>query len=474
MLDEWLKTQLGDDARLMGVRVRALFGSLGEAGMVNFLGLFTSGAFPAGVRPLDYWEAVFSQFARVQYSGVTAIDVFRAMLGPGNLTGAQLQVFWSTSLGGTGRSEVLAGSIQTLIGAGGLTGAQIGTLIGNFLDRAHRITLDKDQVLLALTNLRTKLSPTQTQACCTFFQANLPGGIHEADTKFLRVCERIRASAMAAVDITALFAAHGTLTAARTAQLLLVCRFDYPAEFIHTALPGGLTRPGGVANTGGDVLAYAIGQGTIQHVMNVLDEGRAAAMPVAAMARALCHLRLMGAGDRVARVATFIRLAYAARRSKGRDHSWTEIMDLVDAFVNDNRHTNGPGAIGHPPAIHVGRCHCTGERVGYFLKAHTYRFLDFTIVGRSRDDITFFPAGTNAAAMDLAVRAAFGAIAGGDVDNAVAADAIIIANHGGYETGLIADNAHHNCAALVHFMPYTLDPADYWHKNLLAAIGGLF
>ena len=394
MLDEWLKTQLGDNGRLMGVRVRALFGSLGEPGIETFLGLFTTGVFSGGVRPLDYWEGVFSQLARVQYSGVTAITVLRAMLGPGNLTGAQLQLFWSTSLGGTGRSEVLVGSIQTLIGPGGLTGIQISALIGHLLDGAHRITLDKDQVLQALTNLRGKLTPTQTQTCCTFFQTNLPGAIHEANKMFLRVCVRIRASAMAPADITALFAAHGVLTAAHTAELLLKCRFDYPAEFIHTALPGGLVLPGGVANTGGDLLAYAIGRGTIPHVIEVLDEGHTAAMPVDAMAHALCHLRLMAAGDRVKRVASFISQAFASRTSKGRAHSWAEIMDLVDAFVNDNRHTNGPGTVGHPAAINVGRCYCTGERVAYFLKAHTYRFLDFTIVGRSRDDITFFPAGT--------------------------------------------------------------------------------
>jgi hypothetical protein len=473
MLDDWLKARLGDDARLMGVRVRALFGSLGDPGMENFLDLFTSGVFPGGVRPLDYWEAVFSQLARVQYSGVTAINVFRAMLGPGNLTGAQLRTFWSTSLGRTGGSEVLARSIETLIGPGGLTGGQISTLIGHLLDGAHRIKFDKDQVLQALTNLRVKLSPTQTQTCCTFFQTNLPA-IHQTDKMFSGVCRRIRASTMAAVDITALFAGHGTLTAAHTAQLLLECQFDYPAEFIHTALPVGLVRPGGVANTGGDVLAYAIGRGTVPHVIEVLDEGRDAAMPVDAMARALCHLRLMAAGDRVKRVATFIREAYAARTSKGRAHPWAEIMDLVGAFVTDNRHTNGPGTVGHPAAINVGRCYCTGERVGYFLKAHTYCFLDFTIVGRSRDDITFFPAGTDAAAMDLAVRAAFAAIGGGDVDNAVAADQMVIANYAGYETGLIADRAHHNCAALIHFMPFTLNREDYWHKNLLAAVGRLF
>ena len=72
------------------------------------------------------------------------------------------------------------------------------------------------------------------------------------------------------------------------------------------------------------------------------------------------------------------------------------------------------------------------------------------------------------------MRAAFAVIPGGDIDNAVAADAMSIANYAGYETGLIADRAHHNCAALIHFMPFTLDPEDFWHKNLLAAIGRLF
>jgi hypothetical protein len=66
--------------------------------------------------------------------------------GAGSLNGAELHQFWMTALGGTGRSEVLVGCIQRLLG-GAVTATQVKDCILPFLDRRHRIELTKDELL---------------------------------------------------------------------------------------------------------------------------------------------------------------------------------------------------------------------------------------------------------------------------------------------------------------------------------------
>jgi hypothetical protein len=486
MLERWLSRNVGGDTRLLAIRIRALFGGFSETQIVNLLDLFQSGVFPMGSQPAlaAYWEGIFLQLSRT-CTGMDAFTVFREMMGPEGLTGAQLKQFWTTSLNGGGGSELLVRAIQPLVGAG-LTGTQISTLIGHFLDNAHRITLTRQQVATALGHLRPKLTGTQALTLCNFFQTNLPAGIHnylangvsDIPVRFLAVCDSIRQSVLPAGTIMNLMAAHGTLTAANASVLLFCCDLDYVAEFINTALPGTITLPGGVANTGGDLLGYAEGRGNISQVKDVMANAHATTLPVDRLAYFLCHLRLMAAGDRVARLASFINDAYAARRSKNRNHSWTEIKDLVHQFVTDLRPANGPGGIGARTAQDRGRCHCPAERVTYFLKAHTYRFLDFSLVGRTKDDITFFPAAMTAGNMETLVYNVLGAIGAGAIDDAADSEVIRIStvNYGGsdYEIGLKADRNIRGDVALMHFMPYTVDPADFWHKDLLTAIGKLF
>jgi hypothetical protein len=225
------------------------------------------------------------------------------------------------------------------------------------------------------------------------------------------------------------------------------------------------------------LLAYAVSHGSAAYVAEVLTEAATATVPCTETARILLHLQLMTAGDRVRRLADFIRRAAAHIVAKRRQHTWAEIMDLVDQFVADGRHNNDPATVNGGGQISVGACRCTGERIGYFVKAHTYGYFDFTIVNRSRDDITLFPPGMNVAAMRLLVGNVFGQVDAQTIADAAESNKLEISNVdcGGqeYEIGLVAQGTGGN-VALIHFMPFTVDPADFWHKDLLQAVGRLF
>jgi hypothetical protein len=489
MLDTWLMANLpSDSVRQFGVFVRRVFGGIGEQQIVALLTQLKAGG------PLLEWEGRFSQLTREGVTGTEATTGFNALLtGQQPLTGAQLNTFWAAALGTTGGSELVMRCVWQLSSTPNpLSGQQIRDLILLFLNGtacpgcAHpRLILSKSQLLTALTDLRSKFTPQQVWTFCLFFQADLPAdlpaklppGPPTRAGRFLAICRDVRATTRTGHDLILAITTHGNLTNPQLAALLFLGSFEYTLEFLATGLPP-VPLPNGVVGSP-SLLSYAISKGTTAAVAGVLAQAAKADVPCTVTARLFIHLRRMTAGDKVERLAKFIEEAGAAREVRGqkRKHTWVEIMALVDLFVADNRHLNSPNAVQGGALIVEGSCRCTGERVRYFVKAHTYGWFDFTIVDRSRDDITLFPQGTTDAGMRGLVQNVLAQVDDDTVKDVLASNTIHISteDYAGstYEIGLIKQRDGVT-VALIHFMPFTLDPADYWHKDLLGAVGWLF
>ena len=482
MLDDYLRVSVSQgDARLFGVRVRALFGGVSELDIVRLLTRLDNGAGTTSEKLLR-WEPRFAQLTRSGLSGSALAATFNALLtGNHALTGQELHDFWSAALGRTGESEILVAIVRELISVqNGLNGEQIRDLVMLFLHGATPwISLSKRELLTALTNLRLKFSPLQTRAFCLFFRANLPGTVRVSAQRFLEICDEVGRGGLTAQNISIALHTHGNLTNADLATLLFTGPFTYCMQYLDTALPPALVLPMNVHNSPGGVLAFAVSKGTARRVAEVLTKAFTATMPCDVLSRLLCHLRHMTAGDRVQRLGTFIDEAAANLTARGRRHTWVEILELVDQFVADLRIANGPAALAVGAQIRRGQCVCSGERIKYFLRAHTYRYFDFTIVDRSKDDITMFPPGMAEAAMRNLVTQVFGALSAAAIEDASDAAEIIISNVRvgmlDYEVGLVAHGGlPPNSVALLHLMPFLANADQYWHKNLLAAVGRLF
>jgi hypothetical protein len=492
MVDAWLLNNLPPDPvrrSLFGAYVRRVFGGIGEQQVVTLLT-----ALNVGGQVLE-WEGRFSQLAREGVTGTTATTGFDALLtGQQSLTGVELNAFWAAALGPTGRSELVMRCVQQLSGpTSPLSGQQIRDLILLFLSGTactacaqpnRKLILTKSQLLTALTDLRSKFTPQQVWTFCLFFQVNLPATVAPEVTpkKFLTMCRDVRATTRTGHDLIQVINAHGNLTNSQLAVLLFHGSLGYTVEFLATVLPQVPQLPNNV-NDPPSLLSYAISRGTAAAVAEVLAEATKAdkadkadngvGMSCTVTARLLIHLQRMTAGDRVIRLVRFIERADPARKARGRKHTWVEVMDLIDQFVADNRHNQDPATVPVGNAIVGVSCRCTGERIAYFLTAHTFGWFNFHIVDRTKDEITMFPPGTTLGGMRVLVQNALVNVDVEMVQDVLASDRMGIFTVGAHEIGLVKQR-NGNTVALVHFMPFSLNPADYWHKDLLSAIGPLF
>ena len=481
-IDDWVNANLpADDRRLTRVYLN-FFSAVPEATVVATLNAL-SGGFGHGPRPrhpvLD-WMPVISQLQKTQFNGATAHTVLQFMTsGAGALTGSQLLTFWFTALAGRGGSEVLLDCIEHLRG-GLTTPTQIWDCIVSFIDGAHRIALSKEDLRAALQHLATGgLTPELRFTFCTYLQTNYPAGVVAAavaGTRFLALCRGMRTAAIPPATFNAFLTVHPPLTDGEFARLLMDLGYRKFREIIDAALPAGLNVPTGPPHTPAGMLGYAVTRQHTAAVSEALSEAIDAEMIPAAtdfLFRLCDHLQHMAAGDRVQRVGKFIKEAKAARTSKGREHPWSEIERLLRNFTDDGRHNNA--AV--PPAAAVttnARIRCTGERIQYFMRAHSYAYHDFTIAGRTREDITFFALGTTVADVRGWVGTALTNVDDEDVDTAAEGGPARIIVVGTYELGLIADGGGGGRAALIHFMPYSVDPARHWSSALLRAFRHLY
>lgn len=492
-LERWVRVRLTDDtaARLFLVYLHNLFTTASDRTLMDLLDKLldrraaptTPLAVQQAGQALDYWSPVFLQLKRSGVSGTDALACFTLILDDG-ISGTVFRTFWTNMLGRTGGSEAVVGCIQQLNSRhNGLTGSRILFLISAFgtgqvntdYGVVH-IRLSKVDLLTSLTCLRVKLDPMQIRKFCRFFQSNFTGAAFEAGNRFRTLCTSISRTGRSQQSIMQLVSAHGTLTDGDLVRLLLECDFEYCMNFLTTALPIGITLPGGVGNAIA-LVAWVIPQANIAAVVTVFNKAHAADVPIGSLVRLFCHLQHMTAGDRVARLGEFIDRAEVARKThdqRGRDHTWPEVMNLIATFVTDQRVTNGPTTAPSPPSVNVGTQYCTSERITYFLKAHTYRYFDFSIVNRSRDDITLFPSGTGGGGMRTLVSNVLGNTDPTDAQGNTQMT-ISTVDYGGsyYEVGLIGQNGS-NQVGLLHFMPFTADAGAFWHKTLLTAIGRLF
>ena len=483
---DWINANLpADERRLTGVYLN-YFAAVPEVTVAATLTRLATGFVHPHRHPVLEWIPMISQMQRVGVAGAAFHAVLHGMTsGAGALTGQQLYQFWMTALGGRGRSEVLFGCINHLLAGG--TPTQIRNCIVSFLDGAHRIALDKDDLLVALTHLKSSgLDDALALTFCNFMQTNLPAGQPPRvyGQSFLRLCHGMRNAVIPVGTFLNFLNVHPPLTDDQFARLLLDLGYRRFRSLIEAALPAGLNVPTGAPHTSPNMIGYAITREHIDAVSVTLSKCIEAEMipvgtdvyPAATdlIFRLFEHLQHVAAGDRVKREGLFIEEASASRNAKGRVHPWSEVETLLENFRQDNRHGNNPAAIPPPAPVNVGRIRCTGERIRYFMRGHSYAYHDFTLAARTRHEITLFPLGTTVANVRTAVGGALAAVSAADVDEAVDGGKVHIVVVGGYELGLIADAGGARNAALIHFMPHAMGAASFWHTSLLRAFRHLY
>jgi hypothetical protein len=510
-MEDWLKNNLlldDADVRLFAFSLRRCFAGKQDGEIVSLLAnqmrRNCSTAKNDCKTWVQGWDPVFAQLGKEAIPGTTSFQCFSVMSDPASgLDGPALLTFWWNLLGRTGRSEIIVQCISLLItGPAPLDGRQVAALLlmlkNDPVVGTRPISLTKEESLKVLTDLTGgALQPTYIDALVRYVQTNASTNVvsaANAKKEFLRFCAEFRGSGLSGIELNTLVTGHLHLTDPQFSVLLLLVPLRYLYDLFNVpcvASPAvALTpAPGPTPATCGSVLAYAITRCAHNRVQDLAvflkaaadadATGTAAPVPAANLFYLLQFLRDMTAGDSVDRLTSLVTGARKGRFAGKRRHSWASVFTLIHQFVTDNRRTLGPTNVPVTTAVTTNNIHCTGERFTYFFKAHTYAYCDFKLVNRSAADITFFSPGTvTYLAMQGLVQGACLSVPTGDVDDAISGSKMAVEHYTysghDYELGLVKDNAVRTRAALLHFMPFTVDPADYYHKDLLTAIGFLF
>jgi len=425
---------------------------------------------------LNNWLGILGQLRKCQFTG-QAIYAELAFLDI-TLDGNQiLHLFTSLNVGGL--QSVHADTtlrLLTRLHTAGTTGTQIQILLHNCLTT---LTLLPHQTVTILDGLMDKkLNGTQI---CSVITALCAGGLVASRTraKIVKLMDSVFISTEARTHIVSFFTlGQAPLTAVQAIELSFGLSFGRLCSLLFTG--------GGPAATLAGLNACV----TIDLLRLILEQADTSEVPIASLIvllNAVTHVPATAiafgeqqAHNRTGRVVKFISLAKAALAGhQVNNRDWAGMVGLFATFRAANRMPLG--ALAAPGqwtrVVDGATLKCSGQRIIYFLRAHTLRFCSFRIADRTKDDITFFGGNGHSPAILQGLVTNMATSQPGVLKTVIDnADEDIthlsVQLVGNYEAGVVKN--HDGTYSLIHFMPNNLYPGVVViHKALLLALGFL-
>lgn len=436
------------------------------------------GARPTGSRWVSNWDAVFTQMGRGGHSPDEIVSVVRYLCA--GATGPQIQQLFDNYIADGVHSDHIADLMLFLMnGPNGLHGSDGVPCIMAL--GAAPLSLRPRQVRAFLTALENAgLNPEDVLAIQQFLTLHGAAALantvmHERTNKLVNLATSIDQCALGRAQIVNFFG--GPYAPLNNVQVLNLA-LDMPFRFVHDLL-GHSGMPalihGGLADCNNLLSNMILFLNACREclVSNACIVRIFAYFPHVPKRNMSCHGNLVD----------FIRLTHTARsENKANGRNWAEVLNLVDQFVASGRRNAGV-AVGNGAVINYGlpsgrTLRCNSERRLYFLRAHTLRYCDFSIIDRTKDDISFWPANTvsfNWITLLIQNQLCVGGNDGllGQICSDAEGGNYSCQFVGVFEVGVISQG--HGIFPLMHFLP----TANHLgvvvvHKGLLAAIAKLF